>query len=211
MIKIGICDDEAAMVDKISEKVKLFFKEYSYEIQLTVFTDSSQADEVCRKVDFDVFFLDIDMPGLSGFEVAERIRSYNQSMTIIFVSSHENMVFKAFQYDTFRFVRKEVLDTEFDEVLKSFLCRYQNRRKQQIFETKEGTKNIYIRDVSYVEAFGHDIVFHMNDGSTVTLKTRSASLNQLEKEWNQYGFIRIHKSYLLNYKELYTVGKQQLA
>jgi len=53
-----------------------------------------------------LLILDIDMPGISGLDLAETLRASNLNLLIIFLSNHEEFVFKAIEFQPFRYIRK---------------------------------------------------------------------------------------------------------
>ena len=71
---------------------------------------------VKKNESIDVILLDIDMPHISGLQIANEIRK-EINITLIFVSAHDEMVFDAIQYQPFRYIRKTRLDEELPQVL----------------------------------------------------------------------------------------------
>ena len=95
-----MCDDDKIMLEHISDKLQEFYSECEinkYEDSESLLTDSS-------KLFFDVLFLDIDMPGLNGMGLAEKIRRDNKYVKIVFVTNMEEFVYAAYKYQVFRFV-----------------------------------------------------------------------------------------------------------
>ncbi len=65
----------------------------------------------------EILLLDIDMPEISGMELAEQIFSSNINTNVIFVTNRDDLVFQAIHYQPFRFIRKEKLNQELDEAI----------------------------------------------------------------------------------------------
>lgn len=61
---------------------------------------------------FNILFLDIEMPGVDGFSMAGKMQKSYPNIVLIFVSSHESLVFQSYEYDTFWFMRKSALITD---------------------------------------------------------------------------------------------------
>ena len=68
-------------------------------------------------------FLDIDMPGISGLEIAKKLREENSDIILIFVSAHEQYVFESIEYSPFRYIRKSRIEKELFLDLKAAYAR----------------------------------------------------------------------------------------
>ena len=121
MIRIAVVDDEKIILDSISEKVSDIFNEYKVEFEKYNFTDGKSLIKSYFQKRFDLIFLDIDMPNITGIDIAEKLRSYDDSVEIIFVTNKEKMVYQTLKYAPFRFIRKSEFHIEIDEAIDNFL------------------------------------------------------------------------------------------
>lgn len=116
MVKFAVCDDEKEMVDYISDKLHEYYPE---ECEIRKYTDGrSLLSDSCDE-DFDALFLYICMPNLDGMALAEKIREFNQYVKIIFVTNNNELAYKGYLYDAFRYVRKSRLEQELCEAARS--------------------------------------------------------------------------------------------
>ena len=92
MIRIGICDDEAYMLERISEKVKSHMAASHMEASLRRYGSGEK---------FDVIFLDIGMKGLDGIETAKRLRAGGYRGYVVFVTVSEEDVYRSFKVGAF--------------------------------------------------------------------------------------------------------------
>ena len=168
MIRIAVCDDEVIFVRCLRDMVEALFEKQGMEFQCFVYTNAPELIQAHRKEEFQLLFLDIDMPEMSGMELAAEIRAMNSAAALIFVSSHSDFVFESFQFQPFRFLRKLV------EVVYFFSIRH----------------HIYLVTLE----------------ETAELSAREYTLEKLEEQFSRSGFLRIHKSYLLNYRYVYHIG-----
>ena len=207
MIKIAICDDERPMVDALKKRFDDFFKNDNMEYEISLYTNGNQLLEDNNKNPYDVLFLDIDMPQIDGIKVAENIRSVNSNMIIIFVTNKENLVFQSIKYSPFRFIRKDNLNEDIQELffaLKEKII-LDNIQYEVVVDGK--IKFLNVSKIVYFESFRHNIIAHYFDTTTYNIKESLSNLtNQLEK----YGFIRVHKSYLVNYRNIYVINSNNL-
>lgn len=193
MIKIAVVDDEQIMLEKIC---RIIDEQFIEEKMIRSFNNSMDFFNDADKFNFDLVFLDIDMPEMNGFELAENLKLIKPSITIIFISSHENLVFKSFDYNPYRFVRKSNLVTDLEEALSAYLNFYKSRSSQYMFSTFDGKKLMSISEIMYIEVYSHKLNIHTNN----SMITANGNLKDIEHEFIKEGFIKTHQSFIVNYR-----------
>jgi DNA-binding LytR/AlgR family response regulator len=202
-LKIAVCDDEEIYTDKITKIVECYFRAAQLSCKITKFSSANDMFVYSRAAGFDLILLDIDMPDISGIKAAEKIRDISENIPIVFITNMDNFVFEAIKYTPFRFIRKQFLSDEMSEMLAAFKNKHNNDSVfLDAFDENERAKRIKAIDVCYIESFGHTIDIHHNKGILRVKQT----LNDLEKQLSDLGFIRIHKSYLVNYRFIYEIA-----
>ncbi len=111
-MKITVCDDENKIVEEITSFIKKDFP--SSEVSAYSDGESFLASSEERP---EVLLLDIDMPGISGMEVAATLTREKVQTLIVFVTAHDELVYDSFKYHPFAFVRKKFLEEELRSVL----------------------------------------------------------------------------------------------
>ena len=117
-------------------------------------------------------------------------------------------MFESFKYSPLRFVRKNNLDTDFPEAVNAFLSKYQSETNFFSFIERDSNAciNVKLMDIMYFESFGHEIYLIEKGGKTYIIKRSSdCTMSELEEKYSDYGFIRSHKSYLVNYRHIYSI------
>ncbi|HBI72781.1 MAG TPA: hypothetical protein DDY59_06280 [Lachnospiraceae bacterium] len=206
MINIAICDDEVPILEFVERKIDHFYLLRNITVNIMKFTNGSSFLDACRSTTFHLVFLDIEMPDLSGIEVVSKLRSVYDDMEIVFLTSYENYVFESFQYRPLRFIRKSKIDSELEEALEAFQKIMDSEKNYYSFFTTDGAVLWRVDDIQYMEAFQHYIYIHRKDKS---IKVRG-SLDKYEKGFGTWGFIRIHKSYLVSYKHIYSINANEV-
>lgn len=207
MLRIGICDDDRIILDYVYDKIKLISAELGKEVSVEKFLNGSEV--LSRKNDdikpFDILFLDIDMPLVTGFEVAEIIRESNQRTIIIFLTSMDHLVYESFKYRPFRFIRKERLDEELVEVISSAINIIEKSVVHKcVFSTDMGEVMIPIRDILYFESINRRVYLHTEDSEYVLKGTQ---FSHVVNEFAPKSFILIHRTCLVNLKYIFSIGK----
>lgn len=207
MINVAICDDEEAIVNSYRERIKALFDYKHIEVKISTYTDGNRLIEACRKQEINLVFLDIEMPTISGFEVAETINKINEDTIIIFVTSEEQLVFRSLRYSPFRFLRKNYFAAELNEAIISVLDLYMKRNKTQLFTSIDGELVVInIRDIKYIESNKHKVTIYSKDKELVS----KVKISELEENLKEYGFIRVHIGYLVNMKYIFSVERTDI-
>lgn len=225
-MRIAICDDQAEIAYELTEQLKSFFekKGCAESVSYSSYCECGRLYRDHCESPFDLLILDIvmsdDTPG--GFEVSKRIRSARvgdsrvSDVPIIFVSSRNDMVFQSFEFSPVYFVPKEsVFGSKADgggenslyNALSKFYRDFIFKGHRISFETVDGKTVAVAADrVDYIESFGHKLTVH-SSGSEYTIR---GSLNRYAEELSDFGFINVHKSYLVNMRKVRGFNKTDL-
>lgn len=181
MIRIAVCDDEVIFVRCLRDMVEALFEKQGMEFQCFVYTSAPELIRAHRKEEFQLLFLDIDMPEMSGMELAAEIRAMNSAAALIFVSSHSDFVFESFQFQPFRFLRKEWLAEELPDAVKAYCENYakSGQTARLVLDDKRiVTKKLV--EVVYFFSIRHHI-YLVTLEETAELSAREYTLEKLEE------------------------------
>lgn len=155
----------------------------------------------------DVVFADINMPGLTGMEMARVFAALNPAPLLVFVSGHGDEAVNAFDLGAVDYVLKPYeqprIDKAIDRVRTKLRERYGAPQEDRAapnddevipVELAGTTKLIPRSQVRWVEAQGDYARLFTTDGSSHLVRI---PLAQLEERWGKAGFVRIHRSYLV--------------
>lgn len=197
LLKIAVCDDDAEFIKLFGKKLREKTARFSEDFSVTEYVSG---EKCIGEIDnYDAVFLDIDMPDISGLDIADYINK-NSHALIIFVSSHDELVYSSIRFQPFRFLRKSHLDDELDEAVKS-VCERLAAQKITIL-TKSGETVLDLNRLIYIEVFSHRLIFH-SDGNEALQS--NGSLSACEKKAEFGSFLRVHNSYLVNSKYVYSI------
>jgi DNA-binding LytR/AlgR family response regulator len=165
--------------------------------------DATEALRVLRDTEVDAVFLDIRMPGLDGMELARILRRFAHPPAIVFVTAYDDGAVDAFDLGVTDYVRKPVRAERLGESLRRVAGSLAaptpapaspSRDDLSIPVELAGTTRMLPRSsVHWVEAQGDYARLHTSDASHLV----RVSLATLAERWADAGFVRIHRSYLV--------------
>ena len=109
---VYICDDEVPVLRELAEKIGKCMTEE----EVLCFSSGDELLEQLNRSVCDILFLDIDMPGISGMDIAGKLNGERGVPLLVFVTSHDELVYESFQYHPFAFIRKGYFDQEIEKV-----------------------------------------------------------------------------------------------
>ena len=153
---------------------------------------------------FDIYCLDIIMPGFMGIDAAKEIRDFDKAARIVFFTSSHEFVLKSYSVKADNYIlkpiTKEKLFIAFDEILDQMK---QEAEDAVIVKSKEGIHKIVISNLVFAEVLGRNVLYHLRSGKVVECtELFSKACDNLEK----YGcFVRTHRCYLVNLQYVDTI------
>jgi len=210
MIKIAILDDDKTALMISTSAVEAFLKEKNAEYKLFSFSNPLNFIASAKEEKFDLSFLDIDMPEMNGLEVANQLSEIAKSGQIIFLSQREDLVFECLKFHPFGFIRKSKLIDDFSLMMNQFFQTISNAESDETkidFIDKTRTYSFKIKEIVYIEGDRNYQKIVLKDKSSQNIRV---PLGQLEDKLKDYGFIRIHKGYLLNYLYIRSIEGEEV-
>lgn len=211
MLNIAICDDEALSAKQISKNVRNEFLRHNVEVDIKTFTNGKKLLSEFEKKPFDIVFLDILMPGTSGFEVAKEIRKTGVETYLVFVTAKDDLVFDSFDYYPFQFIRKEELfepDLSKNEHLTQSIKKtverlieyIGNQNQILLYDSNKKKHLIFPFEIEYIESDKHYLNYHIVDVNE-PLRERG-NIGEKCDELSGVGIIRIQKKYAVNSRHI---------
>lgn len=212
MVKVAVCDDEEAVLPYLTSQIRSAFEHFRIQADIASYTSPLKLkNDVLEKKhdDYEVYFLDIDMPEMNGFALASLLADKLRKAFLIFISARNDYVFSCFSHHPFSFVRKDNLRKDLENTVRDL---------KQSLDTVSGCDTITLvdehkhafqfsaREVSYIEAQDKYICIRTLTGSQLI----RSSLSAAERALKDTSFMRIHKSYLVNLHSVYSISYDQV-
>ncbi len=189
MTKIMICDDEEKMLSDIAGLTA----EIISDSDISSYRNGRELLPAMKDSSCDILLLDIDMPELSGLDIARYLSDLSARPLLIFVTSHDELVYDSLQFHPFGFVRKSHLTQELPAMLADASKEISGRDKHFCFHSPEGDVKMKLDDIRYFESDGNYIKLF----SSEEYRFRD-TMASLENALAGNGFVRIHKGFLVN-------------
>ncbi len=209
MIRMAVVDDEIIVLNQVSQLIRDTIDE---EVILDGFESSACFFQKMDKLIYDIVFLDIDMPEITGFELAETLRCVKPNIPIVFVSNLEHLAFRSFHFKPFGFIRKSFLKEDINFVIGEYKKELSKIREIYFFNTTDAEKAVPVSEIIYFESMRHDIYVQTIDNKYKLKREREKELSMktLSDQFEKKGFIRIYKSFLVNFRHIYKVNKNSV-
>lgn len=187
--KIAICDDDEKFLKTLNNKIKDYFnknKESDY-----ILTQFNSAQELLNDpYTFDIIFLDIEMPGISGLRAKEILERNKFLGSIVFVSNYEQYMNEAFGKNVIAYIPKNEIN-RITDILKQI---DENENRDRILRIAD--TNIKIFEVHYIESHYGYCTIHTETESHLF----SINLIDLLKRINSGNFMIVHRSFIVHFK-----------
>lgn len=190
-MRIAVCDDETAWIEQTKRRLEQVY--VSLDLLVETFSNGKMLLDRIKSVSFDLVILDIEMPQMDGLQVARSLRSMGLETEIVFLTSHVEYALKGYEVQALRYLTKPVDAGKLEEII-LYLLEKEKKQKRVVIQSEGEMVSLLLSDIYYLEVRNHDVMFITQKG---TWKTRG-KMGDYEKEYVSYGFVRIHRGYLVN-------------
>ncbi len=203
MIRIGIVEDDAAARNALLDHLARYGEENALQFDLRTFADGEDAVAHYRP-EYDILFLDVEMPRMDGFETAHRIREVDTDVIIIFVTNMGQYAIKGYEVDALSYLLKPVPYFAFAQELTRSLARLNKRESRGVvLSINNQVVRLDPAEIVYIESVKHRITIHAFDRQY----TFSGTLKALEEDLGDHGFFRSNNCYLVNLQHVKRVDQ----
>lgn len=207
-MNIAICDDEISVQQSLTKLLHLAYDENALAWdEPHCFDDAETLLDALRQGErFDLFYLDIEMPGRSGMEAAAYIRAHDRQTQIVFVTSHSEQVYDAFLVNPLDFLRKPLDCQRFLKTFQRFLDNYRWQHQHVLCQMAAGPTSFPVADILYLSTKGRQMELHLANGQTHLIQQ---GINELAAALKLHHILRCHRSYLANLAYVNTITMRQ--
>ena len=204
MFRIVLCDDSPADLQILSG----YLGELNKPLEVICYKDGPSLLQDYKKQGFcDILVLDMRMYPINGIEVAQEIRKIDETVPILIVTATVDYAVDGYKVEAFRYIVKPVEKEDFLNSIKELIDRHMKKQYSIFsFSSNNGTTKLLTDHIYYFESYMRTITICAKEGKFSFTGTISA----LEEELRPYGFIRTHKSFLVNISHIYNIFKDSI-
>lgn len=195
VLKIAICDDEPACRERVAALVKEYGAERHVELAISAYSVGAQVLDAGER--FEIYLLDILMPGLGGVGLAAELRQTDDAASIIFLTSSPEFALESYSVHALDYILKPVDRTKLFHALdRAITCQKQQVKDELLIRSDGRLLSVSPGSIEYVEARQDKLLFNLCSGQTVE---SIGSLAALEEQMHSNPhFVKPHRAYLVN-------------
>lgn len=195
MIKIALCDDEETFLYSMENMLINYEKTINEVFSIKKYTKPLQLMNSLAE-DFQVFFLDIQMPNLNGVELAEIIRKHDEKSTIVFITSYSDFNKYCLELEADNYIIKPITQIQVNYEMNRVIRKIKSNGQDYLgVKSNDGFTKIFLSDIEYIETVGRKVMFHCDKRGDVTARFK---IQDLERRLENFPFVRCHNGVIVN-------------
>ena len=154
---------------------------------------------------WDALFLDIQMPGINGMELAKSVREHNNDVSIVFVTGITDYLQEGYEVEALHYLIKPVNEDKIRYCMERICKKRENQEKKHMLiiegvqavcgkESENITLRLYREDIIFIEASGHNINLNTKEAAYCIRE----GISIWQKRLNDKMFVLCHRSYIVN-------------
>ncbi|GAB3186424.1 LytR/AlgR family response regulator transcription factor [Nesterenkonia suensis] len=201
-VRVAVVDDEEEPRAILTSHLHRYQQTHGQPFEVSTFSSGEEFTSPYR-AEFDLIFLDVQMPGLDGFETAQRIRNLDDQVIIVFVTNMAHLAIRGYEVGALNYLVKPVKYFPFSHEIDRATQRIRRSPAASIMlNTSDGAARVEVPAIVHLESDKHRITVHALDRQYVLTGT----LKAFEAELADHGFFRCNNGYLVNLRHV--VGVQ---
>lgn len=199
-IKAAICDDNQGDRENLKAALFSYYMSSNTELSVDLYASGKELLEHFKTAnDYQLLLLDIEMPEISGIQIAEQIRStIDKHVIIIFISNYSQYMQDSFRVRPFYYITKPFRTEDIYNLMNNVVKEIESSHIiYSLISTEKGSVTINIKDLLFIEASdsrNNVLTFHFSDHSINTKGT----ISHWQKQLKDYNFCQCYRSILIN-------------
>ena len=191
-MKVVVCDDDVICANEIKLNIEETLREKAVAADVTLFSDSRELMNTDGS--FDLAFLDIQMPGTNGIDLAYQLKAKNKNIIIFFITSYDSYLDEAMDLNAFRYIKKPLDIKRLRSGIKKAISYINNTSVTFHLKNEAGIHTINSNEIVYVEIIRHSTKVVTIGGEYISSNT----IDYWKDKLCSQAFINVHKSFIIN-------------
>lgn len=212
MIHIALCDDRKEQCELTQSLLNDYIALRDISAKIWVFSSGKQLLCACEDQQFDIYILDVLMPGMNGIELGKIIHNRIRTGNIIYLTTSPDYALESFDAKASSYLLKPVNSKRFFAVLDDTISQLEKQQKQNILiKTTDAVHCVSLDDILYVELCSRIPHYHLADGNTIKgLTVRSSFRETIKGLLQDMRFFPCGASYVLNLHHIKSISKTEV-
>lgn len=203
MVRIAIVEDNENERAKIRECLTDYERNSGVVFDLQEFSTGLEFLEAYTP-EYDLVFMDIEMPGLNGMETAKELRKIDLSVLLVFITNLAQYAISGYEVDALDFILKPINRYSFAIKLKRALSRVSKKSEDYMSVKTDGeTRAVRISSILWIDVNGHYVVYHTTEGDY----TEYTTLKEAAAKVSRSAFALVNRSCLVNLRRIEAIAR----
>ena len=197
MLEIAVCEDERYQQGELEELLYSLGKKHGIGLEVDVYENGeSLLKAIQEKIKYDLVYLDVEMSGINGVEVAEKLRESDRTVQLVYVTHYDGYLKQSTQTMPSGYIIKPVDVEEFEKLFLRISRWIRDKDEYFRFCCDKVPCKVWIRSIVYIKSDRRRVIIVCEEEQVEVYKR----LDEVEKELEGSAicFLRIHQSYLVN-------------
>ncbi len=194
MYKLAIIEDNPEELSNLQNLLTKYQEEQNVLFDIKTFNNAYHFINNYKN-EFQLVFMDIDLPGVNGMDTAKKLRELDHNATLVFVTNLAQYAIKGYEVEAYDFILKPATYARMASLLDKILKKIDSDSNKAInIKTTTGYTKLIIDEIIYISVEDHLLYYHTlnkNYECWETLKNVSSFLDEQK-------FVRISKSIIVN-------------
>lgn len=210
MFRLAVCDDDTRSLTHMISLLEEYRFMSPFHIEYTSFHNGLELASVLEHgKHFDIYCLDIVMPGFDGIELGKEIRNYDKSAQIIYFTSSPEFALDSYSVKAANYILKPITREKLFSTLNEVLEHMKHMEETAItVKDNQGIHKILLSNLVYAEAMGRKVIYHLNSNRTLECSIRFSEVCNTLLEYSY--FIKPHRSYIVNMNYINTIENTEI-
>jgi len=191
-VNIAICDDDKTIVKEVETLIRRNLDENIFEYDIYTFTSGKEL--LKTNIQFDIVYIDIEMPETNGLEVSRQILSQYPNTTVLIITSYPHHLDDAMEIKVYRYISKPFDEERFKKNLMCAYKHYLSRNKPIKIKSNDELSKINSSDIIYLSIENEKVYVHTYNDDIRTTE----NFNYWLKELDGLTFFQVHQSFIVN-------------
>lgn len=211
MIQIAFCDDNPKELSNLNHYMTQYNLDRNLNCDYDVFSNGLDLiAAIDNGKDYNLYVLDIIMPGLTGMDLAKEIRIRNKHAVILFLTSSPEFALESYTVKAHNYVLKPIAQSQFYSIFDDLIDTLETDDQEKVIlvKSENGIQKILLSNLVYAEVIGRTVIYHIRSNRTISVVE---SFSALCDKLLRYGcFVKTHRSYIMNMQYVDIIDAKQV-